>query len=198
MRIFSIILTLFLITSCDDEKPQPKGPKNFAAADIYLVSSEDGTTYTQGEWTGNASFVYQDGVTTLEVNLSDMEPNSSHAMHLHQGTLEEPGRHWNQEQFVSFCTKKSLGEIWAKTFAGDIGNIEIDEEGNGTFTISTDFWSLGTQDSTDISGTILFVHENFEDFPNECDPFHGHNHPHINAKIAGGTVILGSELLSEL
>ncbi|MEQ9468601.1 MAG: superoxide dismutase family protein [Ekhidna sp.] len=187
-------LLLLLTLACEDE--MTPGPKTHAAADIYLVSTEDGETYSKGEWTGNASFEYQDGVTTLEVNLSGMVPGSLHAMHLHQGTLEQPGRHWNQEQFVSFCTKRSLGEIWAKTFAGDIGNIEIDEEGNGFFTIQTDLWSLGTQDSTDISGTVLFVHENFEDFPNECDPFHGHDHPHINTKIAGGTVVLGSELLT--
>ena len=194
MRIYSYLLILvFAFVSCKDSDP---GPKTFAAADIYLVSTNDETVYEKGEWTGNAEFVYQDGVTSLKVSLSGMEPNTSHAMHLHDGSLEEPGRHWNQGKFVAFCKELSLGEVWAKTFAGDIGNIEIDAEGNGTFTIKTDFWSLGTDDEKDISGTVLFVHEKFEDFANECDPGHSHPpHGHTNAKIAGGTVILDAQLL---
>ncbi len=195
MRNLILVFIFFIFTGCEDEKPEP-GPKTFAAADIYLVSSEDGKIYETGEWTGNAEFIYQDGVTSMKVSLSGMEPNSSHAMHLHDGTIEEPGRHWNQDGFSNFCKTLSLGEVWAKPVAGDIGNIEIDTKGNGTFIIKTDLWSLGTKDETDISGTVLFVHEKFEDFANECDPFHGHPpHGHTNRKIAGGTVVLDSQLL---
>lgn len=187
MRVSIFLSIIFLFSGCNEEK-EP-GPKTFAVADIYRVSSEDGTIYSQGEWIGKASFEYQDGVTTLEVTLSGLEPESSHAMHLHQGTLEEPGRHWNQGKFVAFCDTKSLGEFWLKPFAGDVGNIEIDTEGNGSFSLKTDLWSLGTDDDLDISGTVLFVHQNFEDFGNECDPAHDHPHGgHTNPKIAGGTV----------
>jgi len=187
MKVFALLIIALLFAACEEQK-EP-GPKTFAVADIYWVSSEDGSIYTRGEWTGKASFVYQDGVTTLEINLSGMEPNSSHAMHLHQGTLEEPGRHWNQGGFKNHCSEKSLGEFWLKPFAGDVGNIEIDAEGNGQFSLKTDLWSLGTDADSDITGTVLFIHQNFEDFGNECDP--AHHHPpggHMNPKIAGGTV----------
>ncbi len=192
MRV-SILLLLALIIGCEDTK-EP-GPKTFAAADIYLVNQLPDETYEQGALIGNAEFVYQDGVTSIKVNLSGMEPNTAHAMHLHQGTLAKPGRHWNQGLFTAFCSEFSLGEVWAKPFAGDVGNIEIDAEGNGTFFLKTDLWSLGTEDELDISGTVLFVHENSEDFANECDPNHGHDHGHHNAKIAGGTVVLDAQLL---
>ncbi|MEP0985328.1 superoxide dismutase family protein [Ekhidna sp.] len=192
MRVVVLLLSILALSCSKDAEP---GPKTFAATDIYFVSLAEDETYTQGVWTGNAEFIYQDGVTTLKVNLSGMVPNSSHAMHLHEGTLAEPGRHWNQSKFVSFCREMSLGAVWAKTFAGDIGNIEIDAEGNGSFFMKTDLWSLGTDDDLDISGTVLFVHENSEDFANECDPNHGHGHGHTNAKIAGGTVVLDSQLL---
>ncbi|MEQ6167808.1 superoxide dismutase family protein [Ekhidna sp. MALMAid0563] len=189
MRAFAFLTIVLLFSGCDEEK-EP-GPKTFAAADIHWVSSEDGEIYEKGEWMGNASFVYQDGVTTLEISISGMEPNSTHAMHLHQGALEEPGRHWNQGKFVSFCSTKSLGEFWLKPFAGDVGNIEVDENGNGVFALKTDLWSLGTDDDSDIAGTVLFIHQNFEDFGNECDPNHDHEHGgHMNPKIAGGTVTL--------
>lgn len=192
MRAYLLVIIL-LIFACEESK-EP-GPKTFAAADIYMVSQADDETYEKGEWIGNAEFVFQDGVTILKVNLSGMEPNSSHAMHLHEGTLAEPGRHWNQGKFVSFCSTFSLGEVWAKTFAGDVGNIEIDGEGNGTFILKTDLWQLGTEDEMDISGTVLFIHQNFEDFANECDPNHDHTHGHQNAKIAGGAVVLEAQLL---
>ena len=192
MRAF-LLLIILLALACDDTK-EP-GPKTFAAADIYTVSLAADETYEQVDLIGNAEFVFQDGITTLIVSLSGMEPNSSHAMHLHEGTIAEPGRHWNQGKFVSFCSTFSMGEVWAKTFAGDVGNIEIDEEGNGTFTLQTDLWQIGTGDDMDISGTVLFVHQNFEDFANECDPNHDHDHGHHNPKIAGGTVILEVELL---
>lgn len=196
MRSTGILLLLLLIAGCSEDDPKvDTGPAINAAADIYLVSSEDGTNYTTGEWTGNAAFVYENGITTLEVFLSNMQPGDEHAMHLHLGTLEVPGRHWNQGQFVAFCSERSLGEVWAKPFAGDVGNITIDSEGNGYFKIKTDLWSLGTGEDSDIEGTVLFIHQNFEDFANECDPSHTHDHGHSNAKIAGGTVILDAELL---
>ncbi|MEO9485638.1 MAG: superoxide dismutase family protein [Ekhidna sp.] len=194
MRALTLLLIIPLFISCGDDKAP--GPKTFATADIYLVSSSDGETFEQGTWIGNAAFIYQDGVTSLKVSLAGLEPNSQHAMHLHQGTLENPGRHWNQNRLDrGFCNIRSLGEVWAKTFAGDIGNIDIDGEGNGTFALKTDLWALGTDDEKDVAGTVLFVHENFEDFANECDPGHGHQHGHTNAKIAGGTVVLDAQLL---
>ncbi|SNS98438.1 superoxide dismutase, Cu-Zn family [Ekhidna lutea] len=194
MRLLSVFALILSVLSCKDEKDP--GPKTFAAADIYWVSTEDGETYTKGDWMGNAAFTYQDGVTILEVSVSNMEPNTAHAMHLHQGTLEEPGRHWNKGRFIAFCDSVSMGRLWLKPFAGDIGNIQVDEEGSGNFTIQTDLWSLGTGDASDISGTVLFIHHKSEDFTNECDPGHSHDPSgHANAKIAGGTVVLGSQLL---
>ncbi len=173
------------------------GPITNASTEIFSVTSEDGSIFTPVESVGTASFQYQDGVTTITVELNGMEPNGSHAMHLHEGTLSEPGRHWNQGRLdQGFCREFSLGEVWAKTFAGDVGNISTDANGNGTFTLRTDLWSLGTNSETDILGTVLFIHQNFEDFANECDLNHGHDHGHPkNPKIAGGTVILEVEQL---
>lgn len=190
MRSIAFLLTLLILIACKkDETPEP-GPKTFATADIHWVSTEDGEIYEEGDLMGNASLVYQDGVTTLDISVEGMEPNTQHAMHLHQGTLREPGRHWNKGKFIAFCDSISLGEYWLKPFAGDVGNISVDASGDGTFTIQTDLWSLGTDSESDISGTVLFIHEKYQDFGNECDPNHKHDHGHMNPKIAGGTVAL--------
>jgi len=193
MRNIALILLLFLVgCSNDEEAPPLPGPIMPATADINFVTSDDGENYTKGELMGTVSLQYQDGVTTMIVSVSNMEPNSSHAMHLHMGSLEVPGRHWNQNVLTSFCNKESIGNLWAKPFAGDVGNIEIGETGNGSFTIQTDLWTLGEGEDSDIENTVLYIHQSEEDFLNECDPNHEHNHGHVNAKIAGGTIILGT------
>ena len=195
---FLPIVIMSVIIGCNDDEQRIPGPMSFASAEIVSVSSEDGENYTPGEAIGEASVVYQDGVTTLEVSIDNMTPNTSHAMHLHMGTLEVPGHHWNQGVFTAFCNERSLGKVWAKPFAGDVGNIDIGSDGTGSFSLSTDLWSINTGDATDIVGTVLYIHENEEDFITECDPNHEHNHGHTNAKIAGGTIIFQFSETDEL
>ncbi|WP_420316632.1 superoxide dismutase family protein [Ekhidna sp.] len=193
MKLSSILLILILtFISCTSDDPTPEpGPLVLANATIFWVDSPDGETYESGEQMGFATFAYQDGITTFELRVNGMEPNTAHAMHLHMGTLEEPGRHWNQGKFVAFCEAESMGRLWLKPFAGDVGNIQVDEEGNGEFELQTDLWSVGTQDESDILGTILFIHHKSQDFADECDPGHKHEPgAHTNAKIAGGTVTI--------
>lgn len=196
MKTHLIFLLVFLLTACGNDDSFMPGLKTYAAADIYGVISEDGMNYTQGELIGNAAIEFQDSVLTMVVSLSGMEPNTSHAMHLHQGTLQQPKHHWNRGEFVAFCNERSLGQVWAKLFAGDVGNIDIDNDGNGIFTIKTDLWTIGTEDVRDISGTVLFIHHMSEDFVAECDPNHEHQHGHTNAKIAGGKIVFGAQILN--
>jgi Cu-Zn family superoxide dismutase len=195
MKKIAFIFIVFVCGCADEQDLTPTGPITTASAEVFFVSTTDGTQYSIGEQAGTVLVTFQDDVTTLLVRLSNMTPNSSHAMHLHQGTLETPSHHWNQGLFTAFCNTESLGSIWAKPFAGDVGNIDIDENGAGTFVIETDLWSLNTNTSSDILNTVLFIHENEEDFLNECDPNHEHNHEQVNAKIAGGTILLDEEEL---
>ena len=195
MKNIFLISLAFLVSCSSDNEEIPAGPITHAAADVNSVTSEDGENYTKGELIGNVSLQFQDGVTTMVVSVSGMEANTSHAMHLHMGSLEVPGRHWNQNVLTAFCNAESMGRIWAKPFAGDVGNLDIDGEGNGSFTIQTDLWTLGLGEDSDIENTVLFIHQNSEDFLNECDPNHSHKHGHVNAKIAGGTIILGTQVL---
>jgi Cu-Zn family superoxide dismutase len=48
---------------------------------------------------------------------------------------------------------------------GDIGNFTADANGNGTITLTTDEWNIGSGDPTkDILGKGLIVHEGTDDF----------------------------------
>ncbi len=159
-----------------------------AEAVIYSVSSADQITFTAGETIGSATLMYNYNFTTLEITVSGMTPNSSHAMHLHMGSLETPTHHWNQGGTDSFCNELSQGAKWNKPFAGDIGNIEIDENGEGYFKLSTDLWSLNTNKETDVLGTVIFFHENAEFFSASCTNGRVDKILHANPKIAAGTI----------
>ena len=97
-------------------------------------------------------------------------------------------------KFIASCDNLSLGQEWARPFIGDVGNVPIDENGNGTFTLQTDLWAINTGDNKDILDRPIIVHQEPEDFVEECNPFHSHDMPHSNQKIGGGTIRLVSEV----
>jgi Cu-Zn family superoxide dismutase len=47
---------------------------------------------------------------------------------------------------------------------GDIGNIEVQPDGSGTVTLTTDKWTIGTGQPNDIVGKAIIVHEKQDDF----------------------------------
>lgn len=185
-KILFLLVALTLLSGCNDSNSIDLVTAN---AVIYEVSSEDQITFTAGDEIGTATFTYNQNFTLLEINLSGLEPNTEHAMHLHMGTLETPGMHWNQGLSSSFCNEMSQGVAWGKLMAGDIGNIEIDGNGDGYFRLSTDLWTLDKGKSSDIEGTVLFLHDQPEPFEANCGDA---RLSHANAKIAAGTVELSN------
>ena len=203
MKKFVIILSALLFLRCEEsENPVELIPEVEASADIYSLSvseiQDPNSSYLNYDVketvVGTAYFYQTDNVVTLEISLKNQTPNSLRAVHIHNGELTKPQRHWNQQSFLPFCYTRSLGQVWAKPFAGDIGNIPIDAEGNGHYIIKTDFWALNSGDEKDILDRVIIVHEDPEDFGQECDPAHDHNHIHNNLKIAGGKIELTSDV----
>jgi Cu-Zn family superoxide dismutase len=47
---------------------------------------------------------------------------------------------------------------------GDLGNIDVNEDGFGSLTLTTDLWSLGTGGDDDIVGLGIIVHASEDDF----------------------------------
>lgn len=187
-------LSLLLLGSCKVDPTILEALRVTARADFYAMLSDIDTTFSvdQQIYFGSATFIQEDSFVTLTIDLEHFSPNSIHAVHLHEGTCPQPGAHWNQgrEMTDRFCNTRSLGLPWAKPMAGDVGNVSVGYDGTGSLTIKTDLWRLNSSDSLDIAGKVIVVHENFEDFASECNPLHGHNHPHANAKIACGTILL--------
>ncbi len=189
------ILLLFVIGCSQTEPLELPEPEIEASADLYSLESLGDDTYSVTEASIGKAFFSQAGdVVTLTIELHGMTPNSSKAVHIHNGSVDAPGRHWNQQSLYAFCTETSLGEPWAKPFAGDVGNVDIDANGNGQLTLHTDLWALNSGDAKDILDKVIIVHQDPEDFLTECDPAHSHDYLHSNLKIGGGSINLLTDI----
>lgn len=176
VNLFFLLFVTFFTIQCSEE--------DYTSARGKIFSLEDSTLQI-----GSFYAIYSNGVTSATVSLSDMPAGSVHAVHLHDGVCGDTiGGHWNRGEDKSFCTELSMGVEWGKPYAGDFGNIYIDNYGNGSLNISTDLWSVGTGDYTDITNKLVIVHALGSDFALECDPTHVPDHPHLNPKIGCGLI----------
>lgn len=88
-----------------------------------------------------------DGTADLVIEVEGVMPPGTHALHIHEfpdcsaddGT--STGMHWNP----------------AGTMLGELGTVEIAEDGTGTFTKS-DAWSIGTGAENDVVGRSIIIH----------------------------------------
>jgi Cu-Zn family superoxide dismutase len=112
---------------------------------------------------GSAIFLREAGGITLQVKV-EQAPPGEHAVHIHEtGDCSAPdgssaGGHWNP-------TVEDHGR-WgvAPHHLGDIGNLVVGEDGNGTLTLTTDRWSMGTGEPNDILDLSVIVHASPDDF----------------------------------
>lgn len=114
---------------------------------------------------GQVIFTESDGVVTMHARFGKMTPGT-HAIHLHEkadcssedGT--STGGHWNP-------THERHGK-WGDAegyHKGDIGNFEVNENGEGEVIFETDEWCIGCEDDTkNIIGKSVIVHESPDDF----------------------------------
>ena len=159
---------LLLLAGCGggSEEPAPEAPEgeptegftiegNFAEA---MIEGRSGS-----EMTGMAIFSETAGQVTVTVEV-EKAPPGLHAAHLHEfgDCSSEDGKsaggHWNP-------TTDDHGKWGEGHFhLGDLGNIEVNEEGFGSITLTTDLWSLGTGDDNDVVGLGIIVHASEDDF----------------------------------
>lgn len=115
------------------------------------------------EANGMAIFTDRGGEITLQLDLSKA-PAGPLAAHIHEfGDCSSPdgksaGGHWNPDGQDHGKWGEGVHHL------GDLGNIEIDENGRGMLTLTTDRWSMGTGDANDIVGKAIIVHSGADDF----------------------------------
>lgn len=199
MKKFGLIILLSVPIACSDDGNEMGEPEIIAEAVLHKLNQVADKEYkVMEDEIGTATFYQAGDVVTLEIMLTGMIPNTFKAVHIHQGTPEVPGRHWNGGKFYKQCSALSMGKDWAKPFMGDVGNVPIDEEGNGFLTLRTNLWKLNSGDRQDLLDLPIIIHERPQDFAEECDPLHNHLHDHRNPKIGGGTISLKTDISRNL
>ena len=131
---------------------------NLASADISATKSD-----TSGS--GRAEFSKRDdGSVELSITLNFPKmANKSVAVHLHEhGDCSNEGKgahgHWNP-------TNEAHGKWGSAAFhSGDIGNIQLNAEGAGAITVSSDRWTIGGDDKTNILNRAVIVHSGVDDY----------------------------------
>jgi len=189
-------LFYLLLFACSSDPTEEFIPEISAEAELFAIEGVGDNQFTVSETRiGTAVFGQSQDRVRLTISLWGMTPNSAKAVHIHNGSLEAPGRHWNQGYLFAACDSVSLGSRWDKPFLGDVGNVSIDDEGNGEFTLFTDLWRINSGDNNDILDKVIIIHEDPQDFSNECTP--NHIHDHTNQKIAGGAIRLISDIVQK-
>ena len=114
---------------------------------------------------GEVVFTEEDGEVSMTAIISGL-PEGQHAIHIHEtadcsaadGSSE--GGHWNPtfEQHGKWGDDEGYHK-------GDIGNFDVDENGNGTINMTTDEWCIGCGDEEkDIIGKAIIVHDGVDDY----------------------------------
>jgi Cu-Zn family superoxide dismutase len=113
---------------------------------------------------GTATFTSDGKMVTLVVTVKGVEMPGEHGVHIHEmGNCMSPdamsaGAHWNP-------TMKDHGKWGVDPFhLGDIGNMMVDAQGNGTITLTTDLWTIGGGGQNDVVGKAILVHDMADDF----------------------------------
>ena len=189
------LLVISLLVSCNENEPDIDQTVRASAQLTSIHSDTDSTYISSDQPYGTVQLSQTDSIVLIEIFLENFNPNTIHSVHIHSGTCEKPGMHWNMGHGMEtlFCNERSLGIPWAKPRAGDVGNVSVGYDGSGYFSLRTDLWKLGSTDEQDILGSIIVVHDKLDDFEMECNPNHSHNHTHTNPKVACGSIVLIEE-----
>ncbi len=117
---------------------------------------------------GNVVFTEEDGEVSMTAIISGLA-EGKHAIHIHEngdcsaadGSSAEG--HWNP-------TDAPHGK-WGSSdgfHKGDIGNFEVDANGNGTVNLTTDEWCIGCGDKNkDLLGKAVIVHDGVDDYTSQ-------------------------------
>ncbi|MEZ4297223.1 MAG: superoxide dismutase family protein [Polyangiaceae bacterium] len=128
------------------------------------VATLDGKSGSQ--MTGQAVATAAGDKVTLKIEVTGATPGE-HAVHIHEkgdcsaGDASSAGPHWNP-------TNEAHGK-WGNPpyHLGDIGNMQVGDDGRGSISLTTDRWTLGTGTSDDLVGHSVVVHAGADDFTSQ-------------------------------
>jgi Cu-Zn family superoxide dismutase len=163
-------LLLMAVVACQAPDTGQEAPKPAAAVEPEparrIVAVADLAPKSGSELSGLAVLTETGGEVEFDVRIERVEPGL-HAVHIHETgdcsaeDATSAGGHWNP-------TGVEHGR-WGEPpyHLGDIGNIEVGEDGKGALTLRTDRWSIGGSPDHDVVGKAVVVHAGADDFTSQ-------------------------------
>lgn len=128
-------------------------------------------------------FELSDGKIKMDLELNFPErADSTVAVHFHEhgdcGNMGENAHgHWNP-------TNENHGKWDSAAFhSGDIGNIQLDNNGKATLSVTTDRWSVVANDAKSIIGRGIIVHGGVDDYTTQPT---GNSGPRVGCGVIEG------------
>lgn len=161
------------LAACQPEAQEPVIDDLATGTDAGLAVDEPPATTAQGDEAtavlespdgqarGEVRFVRDAAGVRVEAHISGIEGSGPHGFHVHEnGTCDPPsfesaGGHFNPAAAEHACPPTS------PRHAGDLGNVEIGEDGSGHLEMTTDLLSLDGDDS--VIGKAVLVHGHVDD-----------------------------------
>lgn len=118
-------------------------------------------TSPDGQSRGEVRFVRDAGGVRVEAHISGIEGSGPHGFHVHEnGTCDPPsfesaGGHFNPAGAEHACPPTT------PRHAGDLGNVEIGEDGSGHLELTTDLLTL--EGANSLIGKAVLVHGHVDD-----------------------------------
>ncbi len=195
LLLFASTITLFTMSSCGSFSENERESQGSANVDSAL--EEGATPVAEGTQIafvnitsttdtvvnlGSAKFYrLADGQIKMDLEITIKErADSAVAVHFHEkGSCgnkgEDAGPHWNP-------TNENHGEWGASHHhSGDIGNIQLDANGKGTVSLTTDKWNIDLNEpARDFIGKTIIVHGGTDDYTSQPS---GNSGPRIGCGI---------------
>ena len=156
--VLSIAAALFAMTGALAGSAQtPKAEYGFAMPGAAVAEMID----AQGAPIGHAAIATSDEGVSGVILVQGLTPGE-HGVHLHSvgecdGSTEKP--------FDSAGSHFNPGEMHHGMHSGNMGDLTIDENGNGVYAFGSSSWSLddGLFGLADADGTAIVIHESVDD-----------------------------------
>lgn len=169
--------SLFVI-GCKDNKKQndtENAPQTEMNSEMEADKKDETKTITVdlesksgSDLSGTVTFTQKNGEVKMDAEINGLA-EGKHAIHIHQKADcssddgKSAGGHWNP-------TNEKHGK-WGDAegyHKGDIGNFEVDAEGKGTISMTTDEWCIGCDDDNkNIVGKAIIIHDGVDDFTSQ-------------------------------
>lgn len=164
------VLALLLVVSCGSEpsstpSPVPSAPEPDQTMSVGFVKAIMQPLGESGV-TGIVSFSVTPRGVRVEVDLKGLAPGN-HGFHIHEiGDCSSPdgksaGGHFNPADVPHAGPEAEVAH------AGDLGNLEADENGLALITIMSSRVTLGDGAPTDIMGRAVIVHADPDDLESQ-------------------------------